>query len=140
MAPAEPVPEDMPSGAEPPAEGIPGAAVPLLVDVSPGIVDGAGVDPGADPFGAMVEESPLVPGAVGICPPGCADWATAIPATPMLRLSPIRAMLSFCIVTLRKLPCPPVYAPIREWFRQSLARQARQRPCTARRCSLDVPW
>jgi hypothetical protein len=37
----------------------------------------------------------------------------------MLRLSPMVAMMSFCIVSLRKFPVRSVYACIPYWFRDS---------------------
>jgi hypothetical protein len=93
------------SGAVLAAGAPPGAMV--VVDGSAGA---AGAVPEAGGVGIAVES--VVPGVVFIGE-GAAVWATAAAATPMLRLRPMVAMMSFCIVSLRKFPVRPVYARIR---------------------------
>ena len=102
----EVVSEDIPPEDEPP-EGMlpddiaPGAPLLLFPVGSPCDEDVDGAEPLAGPLGIAVE-SPVVPGAVCICPGVWADWAMAAPAMPRLRLRPIVAIMSFCIVLLRK--------------------------------------
>ncbi len=92
------------------AAGAPPGAMVLGVDGSAGAVPEAG--------GGVAGMSVVVPGVVFIGA-GAAVWATAAAATPMLRLSPMVAMMSFCIVSLRKFPVRSVYACIPYWFRDS---------------------
>jgi hypothetical protein len=91
------------------AAGAPPGAIGEVLEGSVGV---------AVPEDGVVDILPVVPGVV-FMGAGAADWATAAAATPMLRLSPMVAMMSFCIVSLRKFPVRSVYARIPEWFRES---------------------
>ncbi len=78
------------------AAGAPPGAMVVVLDGSAGVV-GAVPEAGGGVVGILV----VVPGVVFLGA-GATDWATADTATPMLRLSPMVAMMSFCIVILRK--------------------------------------
>ncbi len=101
------------SGAVLAAGAPPGAMVGVLDESVP--VDGAVPEAGGGVVGISVV---VVPGVV-FMGAGAACWATAAAATPMLRLRPMVAMMSFCIVSLRKFPVRSVYACIPYWFRDS---------------------
>ncbi len=76
---------------------------PLGAALEPPVIDGSlevdGAEPGAD--GGMAVVGSPVPGGGGICPVP-EDCAPALAATAMLKLRPMVAMMSFCIVNLRE--------------------------------------
>ena len=117
-------PDDMPPG-----------AVLLLFEGSPCVEEVDGADPASGPAGFAVEPSPLVAGAVCICPLVCADCATAEAASPMLKLSPIAAIINLRMIVSVIPSFQATYARTYESFRGAEPGSS----CRHCRRSLGVP-
>lgn len=112
---------------------MPPAGIPDPFDMPPAGSFGEDEVDGAVPAAGPVGEVAVSPPVIG-APGAMVDWATAAAATPRLRLSPMVAMMSFCIVILRK-------SPVRLILRARpgmVPRNFAAGPCAPPRCSLDV--